>query len=821
MTTIKTWITGSFMLLVLNVCAAQEPPRKEGRGFGGPPPGGPGQPPRMMFFGPPGAMQNSTISLLAIGEVQKELALTDDQIKQVEKANSEVQQSGFGSFNFQEMENLSPEDREKKIVEMRSNMETASKKADETIRKLLTAKQTARLEELMLQRDGASSLLREDISRQLQLSEKQHSQIDEIVQRSSTGMGRSSLTPQAKIDLFTILTSEQKQQWEKLAGKDFTFPEQPGGPGMMMMRGPGGPPGGGRGGPGGPGGPGGMFGQTRKLVGHFDKDSNGWLNSDERKAARESLKSQGNVGGRGGPGGRGGRGMMMPGGRHEPGKPGPKMIPSDVQPVASKDLYDPKVIRTLFFEFENKDWETELEEFRSSDVDVTATLIVDGKTYPNVGVHFRGMSSYGMVPTGSKRSLNVSLDLADPKQRLYGYKTLNLLNAHEDPTFMHSVLYSQIARTYIPAPKVNFVKVVINGESWGLYANAQQFDKIFLKENYPSDKGTRWKVSGSPGGGGGLTYSGDNIDDYKRRFEIKSGDNEKAWKALIKLCYTLDKTPVDQLEKALEPMLDIEGTLWFLALDNALINGDGYWVRASDYSIYLDEKGKFHILPHDMNEAFQPPMGPGMGGPPGGGPGMGGPGGRGRGGMGPGGGGGPPDKLGGPPGKQGGPPGKRGGPPGKQGEPPPGKQGGRQGEFGPGSKDGRAGGMAGGPGRGGMGGNYNLDPLVAIYDASKPLRSKLLAVPSLRTRYLQHVKTIAKDWLDPEKFGAVVNEYRELIEKEVAADTRKLTSIEEFTHAVETPGERGSAASSRSNLMKFATERRKYLLNHASIKDLP
>lgn len=803
MTFMKTWITGSVMLLVLNYCAAQEPPRKEGRGFGGPPPGGPGQPPRMMFFGPPGAMQNSLISLLAIPEVQKELALNADQVKQVEKANSEVQQSGFGSFNFQEMENLSPEEREKKMAEMRSRMESASKKAEETVSKLLTAKQSARVKQLQLQREGASALLKEDIYSQLKLSEKQRSQIDEIVQRSSTGMGRSTLTTQAKVDLLAILTDEQKQQWEKLTGKDFTFPEQPGGPGMMM-RGPGGPPGGGRGGPGGPGGPGGMFGQTRKIVGQFDKDGNGWLNNDERKAARESLKSQPNAGGRGGPGGRSGRGMMMPGGRHEPGKPGPKISPSDVKAVASDNLYDPHVIRTLFFEFENKDWESELEEFRSSDVDVTATLIVDGKTYPNVGVHFRGMSSYGMVPTGSKRSLNVSLDLVDSKQRLYGYKNLNLLNAHEDPTFMHSVLYSQIARTYIPAPKVNFVKVVINGESWGLYANAQQFDKVFLKENYPSDKGTRWKVTGSPGGGGGLTYIGDNVEDYKRRFEIKSGDNEKAWKALIKLCYTLDKTPVDQLEKALEPMLDIESTLWFLALDVALINGDGYWVRASDYCIYLDEKGKFHIVPHDMNEAFQPPMGPGMGGPPGGGPGMGGAGGRGRGGMGPG--GGSPDKLGGPPGKQGGP--------------PPGKQGGRQGEMGPGSKDGRAGGMGGGPGRGGMGGSYNLDPLVAIYDASKPLRSKLLSVPSLRTRYLQHVKTIAKDWLDPEKFGAVVNEYRELIEKEIAADTRKLSSTEEFKNAVAAPGERGSNAS-RSNLLKFATERRKYLLNHPSIKDLP
>jgi spore coat protein CotH len=193
------------------------------------------------------------------------------------------------------------------------------------------------------------------------------------------------------------------------------------------------------------------------------------------------------------------------------------------------DLYDLKIVRTLFLEFENPDWEKELEEFHGTDVDVPAMLTVDGNQYPNVGVRFRGMSSYMMLPSGSKRSLNLSLDLADAQQRLYGYKTLNLLNAHEDPTFMGTVLYSQIARQFIPAPKANFVRVVINGESWGLYANAQQFDKIFAAENFGDDAGTRWKASGSPGADGGLRYLGDNIDEYRRRFEIKGKDNPQAW----------------------------------------------------------------------------------------------------------------------------------------------------------------------------------------------------------------------------------------------------------------------------------------------------
>src|SRR5262245_66608305 len=91
---------------------------------------------------------------------------------------------------------------------------------------------------------------------------------------------------------------------------------------------------------------------------------------------------------------------------------------------------------------------------------------------------------------------------------------------------MRSVLNSPIARQHIPAATANFVKVVIGGESWGIYANVQQFNKEFLSENFSTTKGARWKVRGSPGGGGGLEYLGDNIDEYKNRYEIKSGDNE-------------------------------------------------------------------------------------------------------------------------------------------------------------------------------------------------------------------------------------------------------------------------------------------------------
>jgi hypothetical protein len=582
-------------------------------------------------------------------------------------------------------------------------------------------------------------------------------------------------------------------------------------------------PGRGPGGPGGGGGPGGPNGPDLAIVQEYDRDGDGRLNASERVAAREAVISnresggrRGPGGGRGGPGGgRGGPGGGRGGPRFtNPGTPGESVSPSDVTGYHDQGLYDRTVLRTLFLEFENEDWEKELADFKPTDVEIAANLIVDGKPYRDVGVSFRGSSSFFMVPEGLKRSLNLSIDFVHQDQRLYGYRSLNLLNCNGDASMMSSALYSTIASQRIATPKVNFVKVVINGESWGLYCSSQQFDKDFLKENFGTTGGARWKVSGSPRGDGGLRYLGEEFEPYRQRFEIKSKDKESSWRDLIQLCKVLNETPADQLEQALDPLLDIDGVLWFLAVDVALINSDGYWVRASDYNLYQDPTGKFHVLPHDMNEAFRGARG-------GGGP--GGPGGRGGGppgfgppGFGPPGFGPPPDRGGGDRPREGdrrigdGAEGRGAGGPGRggfdRGGPP--ERGGR----------GR-GGPPGGSGRGGPERNVELDPLVGIEDAAKPLRSKLLANEKLRTRYLQHVRTIAEQWLNWDRIGPHVADSRKLLEEEVAKDTRKLFKTEDFLAAT-SPAAVGED-NSLTGVRAFAQRRANYLLGHEAISELP
>lgn len=130
----------------------------------------------------------------------------------------------------------------------------------------------------------------------------------------------------------------------------------------------------------------------------------------------------------------------------------------------------------------------------------------------------------------------------------------------------------------------------------------------------------------------------------------------------------------------------------------------------------------------------------------------------------------------------------------------------------------------------------SVDPLAGADDPSKPLLSALLAVPSLRQRYLGYMADLAERGLDWKTLEPVVARYRSLIEAEVAADTRKLDTTEAFrvsvgldpapastgaTGATGATGEpRGPGPRRTASLQQFVEARRQFLLAHPEIAKL-
>jgi hypothetical protein len=83
------------------------------------------------------------------------------------------------------------------------------------------------------------------------------------------------------------------------------------------------------------------------------------------------------------------------------------------------------------------------------------------------------------------------------------------------------------------------------------------------------------------------------------------------------------------------------------------------------------------------------------------------------------------------------------------------------------------------------------------------LRSRLLAVPALRTRYMTYVRDIAEKQLDWKKLEPIVRARQALIAADVKTDGRKLYSTEAFTTDV---------SEGENSLQAFVEKRRAFLL---------
>ncbi|HEU4418370.1 MAG TPA: CotH kinase family protein, partial [Planctomycetota bacterium] len=248
--------------------------------------------------------------------------------------------------------------------------------------------------------------------------------------------------------------------------------------------------------------------------------------------------------------------------------------------------------------------------------------------------------------------------------------------------------------------------------------------------------GDRFKVPPDFSGNGGLRWLGDEPQAYKRNYQLKSNDNEIAWRALVDLCAVLERTATEDLERIVPQHLDVDGMLWFLAVDNALGDDDGYHSRASDYSLYRDPHGRFHAIPRDNNEVLLGARSGPRGGDPGaprGGPGAGP-------GAGPGGRGGPPPD----------------GPPGGPGAAP--------------------GGRRGGPGPGGA----VTSPLQMASREDRPLLRRLLEVPAWKQRYLANLRELATTALSPDVIGARIDRWQTLLEPFVKDDVHSLYGYDAF-----------------------------------------
>ncbi|MCU0347829.1 MAG: CotH kinase family protein, partial [Saprospiraceae bacterium] len=289
-------------------------------------------------------------------------------------------------------------------------------------------------------------------------------------------------------------------------------------------------------------------------------------------------------------------------------------------------FYDESAFHTIELFFDEPNYWTLLTNNYQSATDLGAVMVINGDTLASeVGVRFKGQTSYSQNQNSQKKSFNITLDWADPDQDIDGYETLNLNNCFQDPSFLREMLYLHQSRSRNQSLKANFVQLYINGEYWGPYPSVQALDGTYLKEWFLSNDGTRWRAlktigGGGPGGGGGGTggpfgtgYSSLNwlgtsdTSEYKKYYTLKKANKNNPWDDLVTVCDKLNNTPSAQLEDTLKKYMDLDRTLWFLATENAFADDDGYIHKGGmDYYLYWEpETQRMVPLEYDGNTVME------------------------------------------------------------------------------------------------------------------------------------------------------------------------------------------------------------------------
>ena len=283
--------------------------------------------------------------------------------------------------------------------------------------------------------------------------------------------------------------------------------------------------------------------------------------------------------------------------------------------VSTSGFYNNNLVKDVYLNFTQTDYWTQLTNNYASETNIAATMIYDGVTYSNVGVRFRGNTSYTTIGTSQKKSFGVETNFVDPNLNIDGYNDFKFNNAHQDPTFMREVLYNRMARRHIPIAKGNYIHLYLNNVDWGIYPNIQNVDKNFLDEWWTSNDGARFRATtentGTPGGSwgdgtAGMNYLGANIASYQTYYSLKSNDVVvDPWQKLVDACYSLSTATAANSE-TVKTKIDVDKVLWHLACENIFTDDDSYVMKGKmDYMVYYEpETGRTTSIEYDGNSSF-------------------------------------------------------------------------------------------------------------------------------------------------------------------------------------------------------------------------
>jgi hypothetical protein len=228
-------------------------------------------------------------------------------------------------------------------------------------------------------------------------------------------------------------------------------------------------------------------------------------------------------------------------------------------------------------------------------VEGSLTLDANGKKLGpvRVGVRLKGHEG-SFQDLDHKAAFKVSLDHLVDGQRAFGQKKLTLNNFKQDETGIHEWLaYRIFAAVGVPAPRVGYAHVTLDGSDYGTYLLVESLDeRDFLARNFPSTFATYEPLAGE-----------DITPDKVPTFDVDKGD-DKDRSLLLAIADGLRTAPRGAAYEALKARIDYPEVLREMAVELFMGEWDGYTLSLNNYVIHIDQRGVLRLVPWGADQAF-------------------------------------------------------------------------------------------------------------------------------------------------------------------------------------------------------------------------
>ena len=227
--------------------------------------------------------------------------------------------------------------------------------------------------------------------------------------------------------------------------------------------------------------------------------------------------------------------------------------------LRQKEFYAPAVVQTVHLDIADEELQR-MQDALPERIYVPAAFRWRDIEVERVAVRYKGNSS-SQPEQKHKRSFLVKFNEFEAGQRFLGLRRVSFDNGIQFGSLFSEPIITEILHDLgVKSHRANYAGLYLNGEFHGIYVNVERIDESFVEQFLPDRKGSLFKVD-LGGSGSNLQFVGDDPDEYRKVFELKSKTAAGDLKELVAFIRTVRRPSTDGGESDLATTMDLDSFL--------------------------------------------------------------------------------------------------------------------------------------------------------------------------------------------------------------------------------------------------------------------